>query len=304
MNGAIDIISMFESNAAELSLVLGDDIENKGTEVFKWTIACCVYYRDNSNDTLLNIIKFVKTLNEYKKKNENLFALEISFTDKDNVDKALYCDNMQEVKTSIKQYPIDKIIDMIKNDEIKKVAIAPVPEKIGYIKLSEYNYTYTEQKKFIEDLYIMKDDACEFNSENIINLNERRKFSGYDIVHGDSYILKNHEHEFDGKCYDFSDEAINYFWNNFSGDIFDELDPDNQLTVYHRKGKDWFVVPSVEEVEIALTYYEDTDDETYSYIDMMTIYEYTENSQLIEKMLEKLSELKQEVIEMSEYELN
>ena len=297
---------IFEHNADELYLWLGDEIENRGTEVYDQSSYYFIYQRDDK-DPFMNIFQTIKKI---KKEIgfENLYAFKIDFRENGKKKSFLY-NGLSGMRSSRAAFPPSRIFEMLKNDMIDMVVLVAPPRLIGYIDLSKYDCTYNSQLEFLKDISALKDESYEFDNDNIADLSEYTHTGDYDIVHGRHLVLKNHEYEFDGRCWECSYDALEYFWNNFSGEVFTEIDPDNHLTVYHRKGKDWYVVPSVNELEIDLKYCEETEclesEDGYCVkYDNIIIYEYSENSSLINRMLEKLSELKQEIEEMSEIDSN
>ena len=294
---------IFEHNTKEISLWLGDEIENRGTEVFKRSPSFHSYFRVDS-DPFLNILQFIKSIKR-KIGFKNLYAFKIDFRENSKKKSIIYS-SLSGVQSSRAAFPLNRIFEMLKNDEIEVLILESMPQLIGYIDLSKYDCTYNSQMKFLKDISALKDESYEFDNDNVIDLKEYMRTGDYDVVHGYKLVLKNHEHGFDGRCYDCSCDALEYFWQNFSGDIFDELDPDDQLTVYYRKGKDWYIVPSVDEIEIELKYCKDSEcseseDRYCVRMDSIIIYEYVENISLINRMLEKLGKLKQEIEEMSEF---
>ena len=282
---------LFEDNVKELGLIMGRGIKGKGTEIFSvgesYSISAMYGYDvDKEIDRLI--------------KSKDIYVDQIRY--KRSGDEFVFaCKTIEDIKISQKRYPIKKVIEMLKNKEIISLVTSQLPKLLGHISLSHYDDSFESQKDFVEALYRLKGYEVEWDEDYLINLDDYKyKRADYEIVHGYPLVVDDAEY-FDGRSYEYCNLELEDFWNYFDGDVFDYIDPDRDITVYHRKGKDWYVAPAVEEIEITLYYKNDDGEEDW---EVQIAYIYKENKELVDKALNTLSEIKASLIMWSKVDID
>ncbi len=188
---------------------------------------------------------------------------------------------------SLQKFPISKLLD---NDfeDILYISVYTIPEVKAYVKMSRVKSTIESQQdmarvliweaegkditgEFLESSYDEMDNQIEFTSSR--SDKDTWEYNGdYTLYHGPSICLDDTEVErIDGKMDTYNEAAVDDFWNFTMADEdpFQWVDPDGLVSVYARKGKDWYVTSGVEQEQIFLTYRDDdgelVDDEEFWY---------------------------------------
>ena len=283
---------IFEDTAKEVNINLGKGIRGKGTEVWELQDPYLVFsqYENKNKEEVIKALE----------KAEDVYVDQITYKDSGST-YSFNCQSVEDVNLAKKLYPIGTIIRMIKENRIISLVVGRSPKLLGYVPLSHYDTSFESQKDFIERLLELKGYEVEWDEERLINLDDSNyKRDGYEIVHGYPLVADDAEY-FDGRSWDYSDIELEDFWANFDGSIFDDIDPDEDITVYHRKGKDWYVAPSAEDVEVTLYYENDEGEEDW---EVQIAYIYKKDEELINKALDTLSSIKEDLIVWSKADID
>ena len=275
---------IYRENITEIDLLNGEYVEGKGTQIWENISSFAVY-----NDfTPLNKEVLILTL----KNTDNIFIYRIRYIE-NGVEKEFECEEYADIRRSENYFPIDKVIEMVERNEVINLYIAEKPKFLGYIDFSKYDTSLAGQTDFLQDLWGLRDYVFETDEYNIVDIKEDREL---EIVHGYHLIPKGLEQHFDGTSYEFNVIELDDFWDSFNGDIFDSIDIDDEVTVYHYKGKDWYVVPSAEEEEYEVHFINE-DGEIDS--EMVTGYLYSQDTQtkkVIDYILKELEGIKEDLL--------
>jgi len=96
--------------------------------------------------------------------------------------------------------------------------------------------------------------------------------------------------------------VLDNFWDEFYDyDYLDEIDPEDKVTVYHRKGKDWYISYSMEEKEFEILYFDDWSEEFKE--EWFSYAVYQEDDGIFDKIEGYLKSLKRD-IEIKSYIYN
>jgi len=125
------------------------------------------------------------------------------------------------------------------------------------LKMSDYDMDcFADAERLVDDLmkgfgYLVLDE----NSLDIITFDQRDWSGDYKLVHGSIGLTPSEEEvvSSDGRVY--GDPDIVEEWWDFNGlDCLKEslkvIDPEEKVTVYHRKGKDWYFSPTLESKDL------------------------------------------------------
>lgn len=281
--------NVYSENIKEVDLLEGKYVEGKGTEIWE-NIDCFFEYNnlDHLNKTLLAL-----ALDKMK----DMFVYSIRHIE-DDVEKYWHCEEYADIARSKNYFPVEKVKKMMDEDKVISIVIAKEPKLLGYIDFNKYGTSLGGQIEFVEDLCALKGYVLERDFYNITDIRNERELT---LVHGYHMIPKGLETYFDGRSTDFHALVLDEFWDSFDGKMFDDWDPDDDVTVYHYKGKDWYIVPSAEEEEIEV-WFEDKDGVEDS--EIITGYCYRDDKKIketINEMLEELERIKKELLLRSKF---
>lgn len=186
------------------------------------------------------------------------------------------------------------------------------PQKIGHISLSKYNSSKQSQIKLCQDLLGLSgisiygevfEDNWDMQYDDSIKKFEESNSKGkyydgdYYLEHGDKWCEpKGNCIYFDGRMKNCNDSVMEFFEFD-EGEYLKELDPEKIISVYHRKGKDWYTGYSINQQEIYV-YYKD-ENSTYEKNecedDICYLYTYVENKELLEEVNKFLKDTKEDL---------
>lgn len=135
---------------------------------------------------------------------------------------------------------------------------------VGYITLSKFDSSYDSQLKLVEKLFAL--EGFDVESEDDMFYFDRyvngEYYDGdYSLVHGGRRVQDMGDcEEINGRV-DHYNEFVDYdFWREGESCIKEhlkEIDKDEKLAVYHRKGKDWYVGKSISSDDGYIVYHEE-----------------------------------------------
>jgi len=117
------------------------------------------------------------------------------------------------------------------------------------------------------------------------------KYSDHCHVHGGLSVMNpdwKEVVEVDGKLSNYNDGVVGDFWDDgldCEKEYLKELDPEDNIAVYHRKGKDWFVGYTLHSEEYELYYLNEDGEEECEYAQFQY---YKEDKELLEKISNSL----------------
>jgi len=182
----------------------------------------------------------------------------------------------------------------------KSASIKRLGELIGYIPVSKYDADLVSQKQLVEDLYALWGhkvgsdwlDCSYYDFDDVMSFNKENRgtyYNGdYSLVHGNTICQDEGDCEkIDGRLDYYSESVVDDFWMDGLDSekcYLKELDPEESICVYHRKGKDWYVGYSMSEEEIYLTY--KTEDGDLAEEEYFKILLWKENPEILQKIVE------------------
>jgi hypothetical protein len=117
------------------------------------------------------------------------------------------------------------------------------------------------------------------------------KYSDHCHVHGGLSVMNpdwKEVVEIDGRLSNYNDGVVSDFWDtdlDCEKEYLNELDPKDNIAVYHRKGKDWFVGYTLHSEEYELYYLDDDGEEECVYAQFQY---YKEDEELLETIANSL----------------
>ena len=249
----------------------GKSIKGKGTEIISRPNYVCSAWDLKKLKKEKKISKMIERIEKIGI--ENVFVQETRITSPIGT-KLFNFEGMHEA--SQERFNIKKMIDS-KFENVEYVSIYTVPKVVCMMSLSKIKgdlesqqdmvceLLWKAEKKniigdFLDTSYDEIDNLIEF-SYNRNDSSDSWEYNGdYTLYHGPSICLDDSEVErIDGRLSYYNESVVDDFWNFTMADEdpFSWVDPDGKVSVYARKGKDWYVTNGIEQEQIFLTYKND-----------------------------------------------
>ena len=276
---------------------IGNSIKGKGLEIYDFPRYVEMLYR-NTQDERKKILEKINP--------DEVFIKECRYLSEDGKEViSKYYDN--DFKSSLSRHDVKKIFE---SDfaGFQYISFYRIPKKLGYISVSKYNATLDSQKELIADLLALEGkeiytDEREYYAEDnsaIFFKNEREGnyyVDDYSLEYGGHYAMDETAAEYiDTRVYGANWNVVEDFWNFREKERFSEVDPKKTVSIYHRKGKDFYVTHSLEEFDMTLVYKEEefnyeVDDYEETELEYLV---YTPNEEAIDKCVSMIKkELKE-----------
>lgn len=282
---------------------IGKSIRGKGTEIFsadehiidQWGLNP-TNYRYFTHFS--NIMRYV-----YKEKDiDSLYVRRIRIRNGDDIKKFVFDDK----ETSQRVFSIKELFDN-NFENVEDVLIYKQHTKLhGFVSLSKYKKDLDSQKELMVDLFALVDtffsvDGMDTDDYDLDINDETHDISGcrsdYSLVHGENEIVQNTSlcEYVEGKPDHHNNMVDEDFWNFTYKECMKpylmELDPKEEVTVYHRKGKNWYVEESLYTQDLLITYFDDENTEIGE-VEEDTFYVLAtigDNTELIKKIVDILN---------------
>ena len=169
--------------------------------------------------------------------------------------------NIEEQGFSLGRGVRGKGYEVFKNDKL-----------IGYFPIGKYDTDLDGQKDMIKDFLkkfnnqFIEDwdyDPYWDDYESFISFesywNGTYWNGDYQCMHGGTTLSPSDCDYIDGRLNNYNDILVEDFWNFLDEKVeeLEEIDPKGYVSVYHRKGKDWYVAPSLGFDEFTIYYKEE-----------------------------------------------
>ncbi|HIP33267.1 MAG TPA: hypothetical protein EYG89_00705 [Bacteroidia bacterium] len=259
------LIEQIKTNIKAADFEYGESIRGKGLEIFHPTTNVLFRHKDRNDGKEF----FSKQAAE---KNANLILSKIE----QNKDKFFIQFDLSKYKFDINE---KTLVDTLTKHF--SFSLYEKAKKIGYIKVSNYDKSYDSQCKLIMDLVKLDgydvDNEAEVLSDQYydtfdgireINATFASRYydtmgDGYKLLSGENLAYRDNDDikEIDTRLDYYDDNILNSFWEyggiNQMKDYIEEIDSYGDITVYHRKGKDFYVAPSIQIKECYIETYSD-----------------------------------------------
>lgn len=284
---------------------IGKSIKGKGLEIYAPEIRVMYSYGELSS---MQIEEFKSLVEKFEA--EKLYA------------SSYYVDGKWSGSQSY-ETQVCKFIDLHKlflanPKSFTSIQVNKIGEKIGHISLSKYKSDRQSQIELCQDLLklqglTIRGEAYESYSnieydDEIFNFKSHGDYyckGDYLLEHGSSTCESTSDSIYvDGRMSNFNESEMNIFEFD-ECEYLKEIDPEESISVYHRKGKDWYIGYSLEDKEMNIYY----KDENYNYDkeecedDTIFFVKFKENKELIEKVKDFLKSTKED-LEMKSFIAN
>lgn len=280
-------------NIKNYGSIIGSSIRGKGLEIYDFPKYAGMLYENTSDERKAILVKLDP---------DKVFVKECRYLSEDG--KEVISKNYDnDFKSSLLRHDVKKIFE---NDfaGFGYISFYEIPKKLGYISVSKYDATLDSQKGLITDLlaldekeiYTNEREYCEKDNDAIFfeHNNEDDYYNDdYSLEYGGHYAMdKTAAEHIDTRVYDANWSVVEDFWNFREKERFSEIDPNETVSIYHRKGKDFYVTHSLEEFDMTLVYKEEefnyeVDDYEETNLEYLV---YTPNEEGIDKCVSKIKE--------------
>lgn len=280
--------NLTKSNIQNFGYVYGKSIRGKGIEIFQSSsYGGTLWYSDNQKDK----DNLIEKLNP-----SELYVKECRVVSEDGSHMTSFNFD-QDFASSLKKFEIKKIFES-NFEGFDYVSFYKIPKFVGYISVSKYKSDLESQKELIIDLLALEgknvayDDYDYYNEDDVMNFNSSS--GNYSSEWGGSIAEDTGDCVYvDGRLSEYNSSVVDDFWTfrDDEHDYYKEIDPDETISVYHRKGKDWYVGYSLESLDVCIAYKEeDYDYDSPEDFDEFTgeYLVYSPNRELLDKFVASL----------------
>jgi len=288
---------------------IGRSIQGKGTEIItrpSWVTSSWYLNAEDKEEYKKERVSLVKAIEA--KGIDRVYAKEIRIYVEGFGTKSFNYDNNHV--GSLDRFSIEKLIaNDFKNVEF--ISVYTKPEVKAYWPITKY-HSYKESQLDLYKELVWAIDKVEIQQESfdsswdepedLISFSESRNGSSWDyngdytLFHGPALCLDDSEvPRIDGKMSNYNDSVVDDFWNFTMADEdpFNYLDPSGRVSVYARKGKDWYVTSGIEQRDEYITYIDEDgelveEEELWVYANMAEDREVDEVVQSVEEMKKSL----------------
>jgi hypothetical protein len=261
---------IIHNNIKECGYCPGVAIRGKGTEILSHP-KCIVTGWGLDSDDEGNVAREKNLLRKAIEKHgiDNLFVKEVRIAGKSGSTSFNFEGNHL---ASLRKFPLYK---MLKTDfkDIVYVSLYTIPVVKAYVKMRNFDSSLesqqdmirgilwdAEQKSIIDEF--MDSSYDEFENQMWFkcmgNREDTWEYDGdYTLYHGPSLCRSDDVVEqIEGRMETYNEAVIEDFWNftMTDEDPFAYDDPNGLVSVYSRKGKDWYVTSGIDQEQIFLTY--------------------------------------------------
>ncbi len=203
------------------------------------------------------------------------------------------------------------VFDVIYGDALKGCSEIYIHQKgkhLGHIALSKYDHSLDSQRDLAKAIIAMDgkkiygdlDDYAD--AENFHKIKNSKSLVTYhtdlEQIHGESYFTfdKGSCKYFDGRMSNNNNYVMSDFWQQEQfdeGGFLEETDNNSEYVVFHRKGKDFYISPVLNEEDLECAYFEgDLGDYDGFETESFQVLTYKENEELEIKILQYLKDRK------------
>lgn len=285
-------------NIQDNSFVAGKSVKGKGLEVFEANRRIMYIYKDFSDKVISNFKELITKYDASRLFVSSYYRNGIWSGNKTFENQDMTFQEFYDLVLSCKE-------------EVNQFSIELRGEFLGYVSVSKYNSSKDSQAELLMDLLKLEgtevygdfhydywdhegdSSVLEFESDS-----EGSYYNGdYYLVHGNKVCEDTDECIYiDGRMDNYNESEMDFFEIDESGWL-KEIDPNESISVYHRKSKDWYIGYSLDSREMVCNY----KDEDYTYEkdkceeESIYFYEYKENKELLEKVTDALKSIKEDL---------
>ena len=287
-----------KENIESLGYKIGKGIKGKGTEIFSTPKNFKYFFGIGSTSSK-------ELIENMKKQNIDIDELYVKEGSYIKNGETKYFDFGEDYLNAEKQYNLQELLNN-NFKELKSCSIYYKPKLVGYFPLSKYKLDKEGQTQMVidflekiegEKLYgDFEDTEYDYDCMEFSFRNGNYCNGDYLQFHGSSSYVEDTDDcvYIDGRVSNYNETILDEFWafGPDEGGWLKELDPDNSIAVYARKGKDWYIGYTLEPGDLYISYKEDgeiIEDEPFEPLF------YKPNKQLLKKVVDVVKSWKGDV---------
>ena len=256
-------ISIYKNNAFEAGALLGEEVKEKGYELYTFA-----RYAGSATREHYPIETVKKNINSiFNRANlDNCFVYKLTRVDTNGIKTTFEIneEDLKEVKLSKERYPIKETLEKFLNDESITYIEVYANRFLGYMDLSKYDTSLESQVEFVKEIYKLKGykgvtDNIEYGDEELMYISSNLGNDSKSIHNRCVYVNDKIVEKFDGRIYNFNETAIDKAWEILNSDPFKDIDPNYDIVVWHRKEKDFYITPAMDYDALEIEYLEDNE---------------------------------------------
>ena len=256
-------ISIYKNNAFEAGALLGEEVKEKGYELYTFA-----RYAGSATREHYPIETVKKNINSiFNRANlDNCFVYKLTRVDTNGIKTTFEIneEDLKEVKLSKERYPIKETLEKFLNDESITYIEVYANRFLGYMDLSKYDTSLESQVEFVKEIYKLNGygsvtDNIEYGDEELMYISSNLGNDSESIHNRCVYVNEKIVEKFDGRIFNFNETAIDEAWEILNGDPFKDIDPNDAIVVWHRKGKDFYITPAMDYDALEIEYLEDNE---------------------------------------------
>lgn len=273
-------------NIEDAGFEAGRSIKGKGLEVFtKHTLAYTTKYHTKDKLFSHDEMCYLKELHKRYDLSKHVYLLDSQIADRTYRE---FDENWLE---------LDEVLSA------QKFSLYEKPRLLCHLPLSKYDTDRCDQIKLVNDVlefndevYGELDEYCDIDKCIIFNNSHDNTYykDDYELLHGECTAYEKDDCEYiDGRLSHHNSSVVDDLWSfrMYEDDFFSYIDPMNQLAVYHRKGKDFYIGYSLEEISIIINFIDEDNElteEEFYYLRQRP------NKELLQSAKEHLESLKKD----------
>jgi len=288
-------------NIENLGYKVGTGVRGKGTKIYLTSRYFKSFWSVDEN----NFKYLVKQMKKENVKLDELYIQSGSYLKDGNIVSFSFGENYQDAETQF------NLKELVKTNfkGIEECHIYHKPKTVGYFPLSKYDTDKLSQLQMCEDFIKQFDEVELYGDFEDTNWSydcmefphidsEGDRYDGdYQQYHGNScYTEDRGDCEYvNGRINNENDTVLDDFWafGPDEGGWLNEVDPNDTISVYARKGKDWYIGHTLEEREFYISYEDDyrgfiKEEEFYALV-------YQPNEELKQKVVDIVKSWKNDV---------
>lgn len=270
-------------NIESLGYQTGKSIKGKGIEIYtqEKTLFHDWSFKDKFDDK--SIDQCLKAIEKYQGN--------VRYEIKHREDSSWSGNYVQATKEEV----VEKIADL------KCLRIIGMPKLIGYLCVSKYCSDKSDQQKLVRDIYQLDgykvadeflDSTYDEFTDTFVFSKEYKgtKYNGdYSLMHGSPLVWERKICDvIDARLSNANQRVIDDYWQydyECDQEYLMTLDPEETISVYHYKGKRFYISEGLKDIEITLSYKED---DCLCEDDYFRILCWKENKKLVEEIKQVL----------------
>jgi len=253
----------------EMFYNIGKAMPGRGYEIFGRStyVGSSWGFGETDEDRRKEVDRLKKVISQFK---GEVFVTSITIYN-ENVGTKTFSYDSDRFMDSLNRFDIDELVEN-EFHNVTYISMSTVPKFLGYVPLTGWKSDFDSQKELVEQIVNLDDrfivdgfyDTSWDEPDDFISFDSHDSNGDYSLVCGGSSCQGTDSAKyFDGRVYEYNDSVVDSFWSfdvDCLSEYMKEIDPQETISIYHRKGKDWYIAYQMDQEEVYLTYRDDDGD--------------------------------------------